>query len=263
MESTGVCWKPVCNILEPAGFDLLLANAQEIQTVPGRKTDQKDSQWIADLLQHGLLRRSFVPPTQMRELPDLTRTRATLTQDHSSICNRIQKILEDANIKLGSVASDVFGASGRAMLQALMKGERDAEVLAELSKGRLRDKISELRRALEGRVTGHHRMLLQRHWQQMQFLERQIAQLEVEIARRMKATPEERAATPRVAGQPLPLSPREEAIRLWMELPGVGGPQLPVWWLNSESTWSSSPPLRTWPVGPRCARATTRVPANG
>src|SRR5881628_1369143 len=150
MESTGVYWKPVWNILEPAGFELLLANAQEVKIVPGRKTDQKDSQWIADLHQHGLLRKSFVPPKQIRDLRDLTRTRATLAQDHSSICNRIQKVLEDANIKLASVASDVFGASGRAILQALMKGESDAEGLAELSQGRLRNKIPELRRALEG-----------------------------------------------------------------------------------------------------------------
>jgi len=138
MESTGVYWKPVWNILEAEGFDLLLANAQEVKIVPGRKTDQKDSQWIADLHQHGLLRKSFVPPRQVRDLRDLTRTRATLAQEHSSICNRIQKVLEDANIKLGAVASDVFGASGRAMLLAMVKGESNAEVLAELSKGRLR-----------------------------------------------------------------------------------------------------------------------------
>ena len=112
MESTGVYWKPVWNILEAAGFDLLLANAQEVKIVPGRKTDQKDSQWIADLHQHGLLRKSFVPPRLVRDLRDLTRTRATLAQQHSSTCNRIQKVLEDANIKLGSVASDVFGLRG-------------------------------------------------------------------------------------------------------------------------------------------------------
>jgi len=223
-RQTGVYWKPVWNILEPAGFDLLLANAQEVKVVPGRKTDQKDSQWIADLLQHGLLRRSFVPPKQIRELRDLTRTRATLTQDHSSICNRVQKVLEDANIKLGYVASDVFGASGRAMLQALMKGENDAGVLAELSKGRLRNKIPELRRALEGRVTGHHRFLIQQHWHEMEFLEGQIGQFEAEIAGRMKPTAEEiaQAQASLPAGAPIPPSPREEAISLWMELPGVG-----------------------------------------
>lgn len=224
MESTGVYWKPVWNILEPAGFDLLLANAQEVKVVPGRKTDQKDSQWIADLLKHGLLRKSFVPPRPIRDLRDLTRTRAILTQEHSSICNRIQKVLEDANIKLGSVASDVFGASGRAMLQAMMKEESDAEVLAELSLGRLRKKIPELRRALEGHFTAHHRLLIQQHWQQMEFLEKQISQLETTIAQRMKPTPEEieLAQQSRPAGTPEPVSPREEAILLWMEIPGVG-----------------------------------------
>ena len=224
MESTGVYWKPVWNILEAEGFDLLLANAQEVKIVPGRKTDQKDSQWIADLHQHGLLRKSFVPPRQVRDLRDLTRTRATLAQEHSSTCNRIQKVLEDANIKLGTVASDVFGASGRAMLLAMMKGESDAEALAELSKGRLRSKIPELRRALEGRVTGHHRFLIDRHWRQMESLENQMRQFEEEIAERMKPTAEEiarmRESLP--AEAPLPPSPREEAILLWMELPGVG-----------------------------------------
>jgi len=153
MESTGVYWKPVWNILEPAGFELLLANAQEVKVVPGRKTDQKDSQWIADLHKHGLLRKSFVPPRAMRDLRDLTRTRAVLTQEHSAICNRIQKVWEDANIKLGSVVSDVFGVSGRAMLQALIKDEKDAETLAGLSRGKLRNKIPALQRALEGQVT--------------------------------------------------------------------------------------------------------------
>src|SRR5213594_3916096 len=195
MESTGVYWKPVWNILEPAGFELLLANAQEVKVVPGRKTDQKDSQWIADLHKHGLLRNSFVPPRPIRELRDLTRSRAILTQEHSSVCNRIQKILEDANIKLGSVASDVFGVSGRAMLRALMKGEKDPEVLADLSKGRLRNKIPQLRRALEGQVTAHHRALITGHWNRMEFLERQIADLETQIAERMKPTPAEMAPT--------------------------------------------------------------------
>src|SRR5947207_14410307 len=120
MESTGVYWKPVWNILEPAGFELLLANAQEVKIVPGRKTDQKDSQWIADLHQHGLLRKSFVPPRQIRDLRDLTRSRATLAQDHSSTCNRIQKVLEAANVKVGAVAGEGFGAWGRVNLQALM-----------------------------------------------------------------------------------------------------------------------------------------------
>lgn len=224
MESTGVYWKPVWNILEPAGFQLLLANAQDVKVVPGRKTDQKDSHWIADLYKHGLLRSSFVPPRMIRDLRDLTRTRAMLTQEHTSECNRIQKVLEDANIKLGSVASDVFGASGRAILQEMMKDQTNAEALADLSKGRLRNKIPQLRRALEGQVTLHHRLLLSRHWKRMVFLERQIADLETQIGRRMKPTPEEMALMDPNASQelPAPMSPREQAILLWMEIPGVG-----------------------------------------
>jgi len=224
MESTGVYWKPVWNILEPAGVELLLANAHEVKVVPGRKTDQKDSQWIADLYKHGLLRNSFVPPRPIRELRDLTRSRAILTQEHSSVCNRIQKVLEDANIKLGSVASDVFGVSGRAMLGALMKGENNPEVLADLSKRTLRKKIPQLRRALDGQVTQHHRSLLTGHWNRMEFLERQIADFEGQIAERIKPTPEETALTmPNTAIEDaVPLSPREEAIQLWMEIPGVG-----------------------------------------
>jgi transposase len=224
MESTGVYWKPVWNILEPAGFELLLANAHEVKIVPGRKTDQKDCQWIADLHKHGLLRNSFVPPRAIRDLRDLTRTRAILTQEHTSICNRIQKVLEDANIKLRSVASDVFGASGRAMLQALLKDEKDVESLANLAKGVLRRKIPQLRRALQGQVTSHHRWMITGHWKQMEFLECQISDLETQIAERMKPTPEEMALMPPSVADdaPAPLSPREEAIQLWMEIPGVG-----------------------------------------
>jgi transposase len=224
MESTGVYWKPVWNILEAAGLELLLANAHEVKIVPGRKTDQKDCHWIADLHKHGLLRNSFVPPRQIRDLRDLTRTRAILTQEHTSICNRIQKVLEDANIKLRSVASDVFGASGRAMLQALMKEENDPQALADLAKGRLRNKVPQLRRALDGQVTAHHRQMITGHWKQMEFLERQITSLETQIAERMKPTPEERAPTMQSVADETEaaLSPREEAIQLWMEIPGVG-----------------------------------------
>jgi transposase len=222
MESTGVYWKPVWNALEAAGFDLLLANAHDVKIVPGRKTDQKDSQWIADLYQHGLLRNSFVPPRVIRDLRDLTRTRALLTQEHSAVCNRIQKVLEDASIKLGSVASDVFGVSGRAMLRALMKGETDASALADLSKGSLRHKIPQLRRALEGRVTAHHRALLQGQWQRLEFLEREIAQLEIQIARQIKPLPPEMPHAGQTADASIVLSSREQALQSWMEIPGVG-----------------------------------------
>ena len=156
MESTGVYWKPVWNILE-GQFAVVLVNAQHIKAVPGRKTDIKDCQWIAELLQHGLVRGSFVPPTPIRELRDLTRMRASLRQDHTDVANRMQKILEDANIKLAAVASDWLGVSGRAILAQLLAGEEDAEKLAALSRGRLRSKLPAMQLALEGRMTEHHR----------------------------------------------------------------------------------------------------------
>src|SRR5438445_9403489 len=159
LESTGVYWKPIWNLLE-GQFEILLVNAQHIKQVPGRKTDVKDAEWIAQLLQHGLLRGSFVPATAQRELRELTRQRRQLIQAKAAVANRIQKILEDANIKLGSVASDVLGVSGRDMLRALIAGRDDPDELAELARRRLRAKIPELRLALHGRVTEHHRFLL-------------------------------------------------------------------------------------------------------
>lgn len=222
-ESTGVYWKPVWNILEAAELELLLANAQPVKALPGRKTDQKDSQWLADLLMHGLLKNSFVPSRVIRDLRDLTRSRARLAQWHATISNRIQKVLEDAHIKLASVASDVLGASGRWILQAIMQGKADAAELADLSKGRLRAKIPELRKALEGQVTGHHRVLLNRYWEQFQFLEKQLAKTDAGIARRMRYTPEELAQVKAwlPAGAPLPPGPRQAALEYWMELPGI------------------------------------------
>lgn len=222
MESTGVYWKPVWNVLESEGFQLLLANAHEVKIVPGRKTDQRDCQWIADLHKHGLLRSSFVPPREVRDLRDLTRTRAILTQEHTAICNRIQKVLEDGNIKLRSVASDVFGASGRAMLEQLIRNEKDPEVLAELAKGVLRKKIPQLRRALEGRMTTHHQLMISAHWKQMQFLEGQIADLEKQIAERFRFNLQQMEkptldGSARIEGTPL-----QQAVQLWREIPGVG-----------------------------------------
>jgi transposase len=160
MESTGVYWKPLWNLLEGGPFKLLLVNAQHIKQVPGRKTDVKDCEWIAQLLQCGLLRGSFVPPVPQRDLRELTRQRRQLIQAKASVANRIQKVLEDANIKLGSVATDVLGVSGRDMLRALIAGQDDPAALAELARGKLRAKIPALRSALLGRVTEHHRFLL-------------------------------------------------------------------------------------------------------
>jgi transposase len=184
MESTGVYWKPVWNLLE-GQFEVLLVNAQHIKAVPGRKTDQKDSEWIADLLQHGLLRASFVPPTPIRELRDLTRYRASLAQEINRIANRIQKVLEDANIKLASVATDTLGASGRAMLEAMVNGEQDSQRLAEMSRGLLRNKIPQLQQALEGRVTPHHRFLLRELLDHHYFVESKMRRIEQEVAERL------------------------------------------------------------------------------
>jgi transposase len=180
MESTGVYWKPVFNILE-GHVQVILVNAEHIKQVPGRKTDVKDCQWIAQLLQHGLLKASFVPPLPTRELRDLTRQRTQLIQERTAAANRIQKVLEDANIKLASVASDVLGASGRDMLEALIAGQTDPQELAALARQRLRAKIPELQLALHGRVTEHHRFLLRMHLDHVTHLEALIGRLGVRI----------------------------------------------------------------------------------
>lgn len=160
MEATGSYWKPVWYVLEERSFALKLVNAQHVKILPGRKSDVLDAEWLAELLEHGLLRGSFVPPLVIRELRDLTRYRKRLIQAHTSECQRIQKTLEDAGIKLDSVASDVLGVSGRAMLAALVAGQRDPEVLAELARGKLRKKIPALRQALRGRFSDHHALLI-------------------------------------------------------------------------------------------------------
>ena len=147
------------NVLE-GQFELVLANAQLVKALEGEKTDTKDSAWIADLLQHGLLRGSFVPGEQQRDCRDLTRLRQELVQDSNRVANRIQKVLEDANIKLSSVASDTLGRSGRDMLQAMIEGETGAEKLADLARGVLRKKLQQLQAALEGRIREHHRVML-------------------------------------------------------------------------------------------------------
>jgi transposase len=180
MESTGVYWKPIWNLLE-GQFDVLLVNAQHLKQVPGRKTDVQDAEWIAQLLQHGLLRGSFVPATPQRELRELTRQRRQLIQAKASVANRIQKVLEDANIKLGSVATDVLGVSGRDMLRALIAGEDDAEKLADLARRRLRAKLPQLQLALKGRVTAHHRFLLKLLLEEVEQHEAWIARLSERI----------------------------------------------------------------------------------
>ena len=182
MESTGVYWKPIWNVLE-GRFELLLINAQHFKSVPGRKTDMRDCEWLAELLQHGLLRSSFVPPRPVRDLRDLNRNRAILAQQRAVVSNRIEKVLEDANIKLGTVASHVLGQSGRAMLKAISTGEEDVDKLAEMAKAKLRKKIPMLRAALTGALRDHHRFLLHQWLTQLENLEKQIAELDQEIER--------------------------------------------------------------------------------
>jgi transposase len=211
MESTGVYWQPVWHVLE-GEFELLLVNAQHVKAIPGKKTDRRDSAWLAELLQHGLLRSSFVPPTPIRELRDLTRYRVTLCQECNRIANRIQKVLEDANVKLASVAADPLGASGRAMLKAIVAGEQDAGVLADMARGRLRQKLPTLHAALEGRVTAHHRFLLQELLDHLEFVETKIVRLETTIEERLR--------------------PFEDTVRRLCSIPGVD--RVSAWGIISE-----------------------------
>ncbi len=201
MESPGVYWKPIWGILE-GDFTLLLVNAQHIKAVPGRKTDVKDSEWIADLLRHGLLRASFVPDQAQRELRELTRYRTTLVRERAAEANRLQKTLEGANIKLGSVATDVLGQSGRSMLAQLIEGTADPTAMAELAKGRMRAKIPELVRSLTGKVGAHQRFLLAQQLEHIDFLDGAIDQVSREIGERLR--------------------PFEEDIKRLDTIPGVG-----------------------------------------
>jgi transposase len=180
IESTGDYWKPVFNILEGT-CEVVLVNAQHVKAVPGRKTDVKDAAWLAELLQHGLLRASFIPPVAQRELRDLTRYRSTFIRERVTLINRVQKLLEDANIKLASVASDIMGVSGRAMLAALLAGYTDPQALADLAKGRLRTKRELLAHALEGRVKPHHRLVLTELLCQIDGLDETIARFDAQI----------------------------------------------------------------------------------
>jgi transposase len=184
MESTGVYWRPIWNVLEEE-LALMLVNAQHMKAVPGRKTDMKDAEWLAELLQHGLLRASFVPPRPQRELREVTRYRSKLVAERARLVNRIQKVLEDSNVKLASVATDITGVSGRAILRALLDGEDDPERLAELARGRLRSKRNELAQAVQGTLRDHHRFLLGSQLRQLDFYDSQIAELDQEIARRL------------------------------------------------------------------------------
>ena len=181
MEATGVYWKPVWHILGDGDFELVLANAAHVKTVPGRKTDVNDASWLADLLAHGLVRGSFVPDAQTQEMRGLLRTRKQLVRERASHIQRLQKTLEDANIKLDSVISDVVGLSGRAMVEALIAGETDPDKLAALAHRRIKAPGEELREALRGRVRQHHRFLLRLHLQQIDTLDAAIAEIDQEV----------------------------------------------------------------------------------
>jgi transposase len=181
MEATGIYWKPVWHILGDGGFELVLANAAHVKNVPGRKTDVNDATWLADLMAHGLIRGSFVPDAQTQELRALLRTRKQFVRERSSHIQRLQKTLEDANIKLDSALSDVIGLSGRRMIEALIAGENDPDTLAGLAHRRVKAPPEELREALRGRVTQHHRFLLQLHLQQVDAIDAAISEIDREV----------------------------------------------------------------------------------
>ncbi|HKU38705.1 MAG TPA: IS110 family transposase [Polyangiales bacterium] len=180
MEATGVYWKPVWHILE-GNFELVLANAKHVRNVPGRKSDVSDAAWLADLLAHGLVRSSFVPPQPIQELRDLTRTRKQLVRQRAQHVNRIHKVLEDANVKVGSLITDITGKSGRAVLTALISGEQSPEALVDLTSTRLKTPRSDLVLALRGKITAHHRFLLKMHLEQVDGVDRSLAQLDAQI----------------------------------------------------------------------------------
>ncbi|MDD4986847.1 MAG: IS110 family transposase [Dehalococcoidales bacterium] len=185
MESTGVYWRPIYNVLEALGLTLLVMNAQHIKAVPGRKKDVKDAEWIADLLRHGLVRGSFIPERPHRELRELVRYRRSIIRQRAQVVNRIQKVLEGANIKLSSVATNIMGVSGRAMLEAISRGVDDPQALAGCAKGGLRKKKPELEKSLRGLVGPHQRMMLQSQLRLICFLDEEIARMDAEIASRM------------------------------------------------------------------------------
>ncbi len=215
IESTGVYWQPVYNILEDH-FEVWLVNAQHVRHVPGRKTDMTDAEWLAQLMQYGLLKPSFIPPRPQRELRELVRYRQSLVEERTRVVNRLQKVLEDANIKLASVVSDIQGVSAQAMLKALVQGTTDAQALAELARGRLRCKLEELERALTGRVRPHHRFLLAELLAHLAFVDERIAHLEAEIERRLAEMPEFVAAIARL--ETIPGVDRLTAITIVAEI---------------------------------------------
>lgn len=230
MESTGDYWKPVYNVLEDT-FELLVVNAKHVKHVPGRKTDVKDSEWLAELMMHGLLKASFIPSKPQRALRDMTRYRTTLVQERTRLVNRVQKLLEGANIKLSSVATDIMGVSARAMLAEIVAGQTDAESMADLARGRLRAKIPQLEKALTGIVLPHHRFLLAKQLVHIDFLDEQIEEVSAEIGRQLEAMsrPPDRSGLDTgqgteegaIPGQDKPPLTWLEAVALLDTIPGV------------------------------------------
>jgi transposase len=206
VESTGVYWKPIFNLLEGT-LEVVLVNARHVKAVPGRKTDVRDCEWLADLLRHGLLRASFIPPLEIREIRELTRYRQTLVKEQTALANRVQKLIESANIKLGQVATDVLGVSGRLILRALADGETDATKLAEFARGRLRRKGVELRRSLEGRLTKSQRFVLSELLHRLGEVAAAILRVNEQIDKEVRE-----CRDPFVV----------EAVRLLQTIPGVG-----------------------------------------
>lgn len=228
MESTGDYWKPVYNVLEDT-FELLVVNAKHVKHVPGRKTDVKDSEWLAELMMHGLLKASFIPSKPQRALRDMTRYRTTLVQERTRLVNRVQKLLEGANIKLSSVATDIMGVSARAMLAEIADGQANASFLADLARGRLRAKIPQLEKALTGIVLPHHRFLLAKQLVHIDFLDEQIEEVSAEIGRQLEAM----SRPPDRSGPDTGQGTEEGSI------PGEGEP--PLTWLEAVALLDTIP----------------------
>jgi transposase len=262
MESTGEYWKPVYNLLE-GDVTVFLVNAAHVKNVPGRKTDRADARWLAKLMRYGLLQASFIPPVEQRDLRDLTRYRTKLVQERTREVNRVQGVLERANIKLASVASDIMGVSGRAMLAALIEGRAEPATMAELAKGRLRSKIPVLEQALTGLVRDHHRQLLALQLAHIDFLEEQIETLSADSTRlltELSATPPTPPPTASVGAtgalgsvaepaSPTPPLTFARAVTVLDTIPGVnqrGGELLVAEWGIDMARFGTAARLAAW-----------------
>ncbi len=242
MESTASFWKPIYNLLESADFQVLVVNAKHMKNVPGRKTDVKDAEWIAGLLRHGLLQASYIPNREQRELRELIRYRRSLIDERAREVNRVQKVLEGANIKLSSVASNTLGKSGRAMLEAMIRGEESPEVLSELAKGRMKSKKADLQKALRGLMGPHQRMMLAAQLRHIDYLDEEIARLDEEVKQRM--------------------FPFEEDLELVDTIPGVGRRTAEQLLWRSGRIWPSSRRLPICAHGQGWLQGTTKVPES-